>query len=263
MPIKHDADGELYVDALLMDDVELALLFSANRAYFLVDMEVPSAYVDFLRAMLAGQDRRRALHDGRPAESAARTLFFRDFLHHLKHSTRLASSSRPGIKGLVMTRVHAAVVSVRVQGDPRQDRARRRTPTAQKVKQKYALVKHHDRVGRMTDILEYSDVAFPRERFSPELIAELTRGRAVAGRGSTATMIVVRHLYIERRMTPLNLYLERRRRRAARARDARVRRRDRASSPPSTSSPATCCSRTSASRASAASCSTTTTRSST
>ena len=35
-----------------MDDVDLAILFSANRAYFLVDMEVPSAYVDFLRAIL-------------------------------------------------------------------------------------------------------------------------------------------------------------------------------------------------------------------
>ena len=47
----------------------------------------------------------------------------------------------------------------------------------QKVKQKYTLVKHHDRVGRMTDVLEYSDVAFPRARFSDELIAELTASR--------------------------------------------------------------------------------------
>ena len=57
----------------------------------------------------------------------------------------------------------------------------------QKVKQKYWLVKHHDRVGRMTDILEYSDVAFPRERFSDELIAELDGRRALGASSSSAT----------------------------------------------------------------------------
>jgi len=79
---------------------------------------------------------------------------------------------------------------------------------AARVRQKYALVKHHDRAGRMTDILEYSNVAFPRERFAPELLREL---REVAGSQieEDGERIIVRHLYIERRMTPLNLFLER------------------------------------------------------
>jgi isocitrate dehydrogenase kinase/phosphatase len=72
---------------------------------------------------------------------------------------------------------------------------------------KYALVKHHDRAGRMTDILEYSDVAFPRSRFSPELLAEL-KHVAPSQVEEDGEQIIVRHLYIERRMTPLNLYLE-------------------------------------------------------
>jgi isocitrate dehydrogenase kinase/phosphatase len=79
--------------------------------------------------------------------------------------------------------------------------------TRDRVKEKYVLVKHHDRVGRMADTLEYSDVAFPRARFTPELIAELD---AVAPSliEEDGDMIVVRHLYIERRMNPLNLFLE-------------------------------------------------------
>ena len=110
-----------------------------------------------------------------------KTLFFRDFLHHLKHSTdRLRRRARhPGPRDV---RVHAAVVSVRVQGDPRPHRADARTPTRARVKQKYALVKHHDRAGRMTDILEYSNVAIPRERFTDELMAELDGGDPVAAR---------------------------------------------------------------------------------
>ena len=47
----------------------------------------------------------------------------------------------------------------------------------QTVKDKYMLVKRHDRVGRMADTLEYTDVAFPAARFTPELVDELqTRG---------------------------------------------------------------------------------------
>jgi isocitrate dehydrogenase kinase/phosphatase len=74
------------------------------------------------------------------------------------------------------------------------------------VKEKYQLVKCHDRVGRMADTLEYSDVAFPRSRFSEDLLAEL---KAVAPSlvEEDDDQIIVRHLYIERRMTPLNIWL--------------------------------------------------------
>jgi isocitrate dehydrogenase kinase/phosphatase len=78
--------------------------------------------------------------------------------------------------------------------------------TSAKVQQKYALVKHHDRAGRMTDILEYSDVAFPRERFAPELLDEL-RAVAPSQVEDDGDRIIVRHLYIERRMTPLNIFI--------------------------------------------------------
>jgi isocitrate dehydrogenase kinase/phosphatase len=77
-----------------------------------------------------------------------------------------------------------------------------------RVAQKYALVKHHDRVGRMTDILEYSGVVFPRERFSDELLAEL-QSVAPSQIELEGDHVVVRHLYIERRLVPLNLHLER------------------------------------------------------
>ncbi|MGH8687747.1 MAG: isocitrate dehydrogenase kinase/phosphatase-domain containing protein, partial [Burkholderiales bacterium] len=76
----------------------------------------------------------------------------------------------------------------------------------QTVKDKYQLVKMHDRVGRMADTLEYSLVALPCERFAPALLAELK-----AEAGSSIELeddkIVIKHMYIERRMQPLNLYL--------------------------------------------------------
>jgi isocitrate dehydrogenase kinase/phosphatase len=205
VPVKRTADGRLYVDALLTGERELAVLFSANRAYFLVDMEVPSAYVDFMLSMLPDKTASE-LYTMVGLQKHGKSLFFRDFLHHLKHS-RDKFVVAPGIKGLVMTVFTLPsypyvfkVIKDRIASSKDTDRAR--------VKQKYWLVKHHDRVGRMTDILEYSDVAFPRERFSDELVAEL---KAVAPSmiEEDGAHIVVRHLYIERRMTPLNIFLER------------------------------------------------------
>jgi len=75
------------------------------------------------------------------------------------------------------------------------------------VKQKYLLVKYHDRVGRLADTLEYSLVALPLERFDPALLAEL-KTEAASSIEIEGDRIVLKHVYIERRMQPLNLYVE-------------------------------------------------------
>jgi isocitrate dehydrogenase kinase/phosphatase len=204
VPIKHDAEGKLYVDALLLEPEQIALLFSANRAYFLVDMEVPSAYVSFLREIV--QVRTEAeLYTMVGLQKQGKTLFFRDFLHHLKHSTDDFIVA-PGIKGLVMT-VFTLPSYPYVFKVIRDKIAPPKETTREKVKEKYFLVKHHDRVGRMADTLEYSDVAIPRDRCTPELLAEL-KDVAPSVIEEDGPMILVKHVYIERRMTPLNLFLE-------------------------------------------------------
>jgi len=204
VPIKHGSGGKLYVDALLMDEVDLAVLFSANRAYFLVDMEVPADYIKFLREILPDKTAAE-LYTMVGLQKGGKNFFFRDFLHHLKHS-RDKFIVAPGIRGLVMT-VFTLPSYPYVFKVIRDKIAASKDTDRQRVKDKYTLVKHHDRVGRMTDILEYSDVAFPCERFSEELVAELL---AVAPSvvEFDGDHIVVKHLYIERRMTPLNIFLE-------------------------------------------------------
>ncbi len=55
--------------------------------------------------------------------------------------------------------------------------------------------------------MEYSNAAFPRARFEEELIAELKHfcPSIVEDDGET---LIIRHVYIERRMIPLNIYLQ-------------------------------------------------------
>jgi isocitrate dehydrogenase kinase/phosphatase len=204
VPVQHDADGRLRVDALLTDPTELALLFSANRAYFLVDMEVPSAYVAFLSTVVPDKTPSE-LYTMVGLQKHGKNLFYRDFLHHLRHSSDRFVVA-PGIRGLVMNVFTLPsypyvfkVIKDRIAASKDTDRRR--------VQEKYALVKHHDRVGRMTDILEYSDVAFPRDRFSDELLSEL-EAEAPSQIEHDGDRIIVRHVYIERRLTPLNLFLQ-------------------------------------------------------
>ena len=75
------------------------------------------------------------------------------------------------------------------------------------------LVKQHDRVGRMADTLEYTNVGFPLDRFEPELIEEIKRFAPsqleIGDRDGNGEMeVVLKHVYIERRMIPLNIYLQ-------------------------------------------------------
>ncbi|MBZ2206354.1 bifunctional isocitrate dehydrogenase kinase/phosphatase [Massilia soli] len=203
VPILHNRHGQLVLDAVLLDHAQITILFSFTRAYFMVDMEVPSAYVQFLRTLLPRKPRSE-IYTILGLQKQGKTLFYRDFLQHLKHTADRFEIA-PGIRGLVML-VFALpsfpyVFKVIKDFYP----APKETTRAQ-IKEKYLLVKHHDRVGRMADTLEYSNVAFPAGRFSEALIAELMH-HAPSLVEFEGDRIIIRHLYIERRMVPLNMFL--------------------------------------------------------
>ena len=204
VPILQNERRELYLDALLLEPDQLQLLFSFARAYFLVDMEVPAAYVSFLRQLMPKKPRAE-MYMAVGLQKQGKTLFYRDLHYHLKHSTDDFVVA-PGIKGMVML-VFTLPSFPYVFKVIRDHFAPPKEMDRQTVKDKYQLVKYHDRVGRMADTLEYSLVALPRERFAPELIEEL-KAQAASSIEFEGDQIVIKHMYIERRMVPLNLYLE-------------------------------------------------------
>jgi len=196
--------GQVCVDALLHGQDDLSALFSFTRAYFLVDMPVPSAYVAFLSTLLARKSRAE-LYTAIGLQKQGKTLFYRDFLHHLAHSHDVFDVA-PGIAGMVMTVF--TLPSYPYVFKLIRDHSRKDGMTRETVVRKYQFVKRHDRVGRMADSWEYSQVALPRARFSPTLLQEL-RSQVPSQIEETQDLIVLHHVYIERRMTPLNLHLAR------------------------------------------------------
>ncbi|MDT7834325.1 bifunctional isocitrate dehydrogenase kinase/phosphatase [Aquabacterium sp. OR-4] len=204
LPILHAADGRLLIDTALFTEDDLLMLFSFARAYFMVDMEIPSAYVQFLRSLMPRKPRSE-LYAALGLQKQGKNAFYRDFLHHLRHSSdkfRIA----PGIKGMVMLvfDLPSFPYVFKVIKDyypPQKD------TTREQIKGKYLLVKTHDRVGRMADTLEYTSVAFERARIEQELIDELMKfcPSLIEEDGD---QLIIKHLYIERRMIPLNIYLQ-------------------------------------------------------
>ena len=203
VPILHDHHGQLVLDALLFDSKVLAILFSFTRAYFMVDMEVPSAYVQFLRTLMPNKPRSE-IYTILGLQKLGKTLFYRDFLRHLQYSSDRFEIA-PGIRGLVM--VVFALPSFPYVFKVIKDYFPPPKETSNAlVKEKYLLVKNHDRVGRMADTLEYSSVAFPRARFNDTLLTELKQV-APSVVEEDGDKIIIKHVYIERRMVPLNMYL--------------------------------------------------------
>lgn len=204
VPILHDPQGRLFIDAILLDPSQIRTLFSLSRAYFMTDMEVPSTYVKFLSSLMPHKPEAE-LYTMLGLAKQGKTMFYRDLIHHLQHSQDEFIVA-PGIRGLVMTVFtlpsfpYVFKVIKDVFAPPKEvDHAT--------VKAKYLLVKQHDRVGRMADTLEFSDVALPKSRFSMDLIEELRR-ECPALLEEDESDIVIKHVYIERRMKPLNLYLD-------------------------------------------------------
>ncbi len=202
IPILRDERGRVTLDAALLGTERIEALFNFSRAYFMVDMEVPSAFVQFLRTLMPNKPESE-IYTMLGLQKQGKTLFYRDLLHHLSHSYDQFVNA-PGIKGLVMgvfTLPSFPYVFKYIKDVRGKDVSR------EFIKKQYQLVKFHDRVGRMADTWEYSNVSFPRSRMSPELIDELHR-TAPSLLENDGDNLIIRHCYIERRMIPLNLYIE-------------------------------------------------------
>ena len=204
LPILQTRDGHLYVDTLICDQDELSVMFSFTRAYFMVNTEYPAALVDFLQELLPNK-KRSEVYASIGLHKHGKTEFYRGFLAHLEESEDQFIIA-PGIKGMVMA-VFTLPSYQTVFKVIKDQFAPQKNISHDQVKEKYHVVKTHDRVGRMADTQEFENFSFPKARFHPELLKELREvcPSAIIEQGDE---LIIRHLYTERHMTPLNLFIE-------------------------------------------------------
>jgi isocitrate dehydrogenase kinase/phosphatase len=199
----RNTDGGVLVDAVMLAEEDVSIVFSFTRSYFHADIEHVAAAVVFLKSIMPKKPVSELFTVlGRARQG--KTERYRELMRNLEHAADRFEHA-PGERGLVMVcfTLNSADVVFKVIRDrfpyPK-------TVLREEVVAKYQMVFIHDRAGRLVDAQEFRRLRFPRARFAPELLEELRR-EAANSVHEDGEDLVFDHLYIERRMTPLNLYL--------------------------------------------------------
>lgn len=204
LPVLNNSSKQLYIDACLCHVDNVSIIFGFARSYFMVYAPAPAALVRFLAEILPNKTKAE-LYTAIGCQKHGKTELFREFLHHMENSNDQFISA-PGIKGMVMSvftlpSYDFVFKIIKDKFAPQKDISHAT------VREKYKLVKEHDRVGRMADTQEYRNFSFERHRFSDELLEELL-DVAPSIIKVTDDQIIIKHLYTERRMIPFNIYIE-------------------------------------------------------
>ncbi|MEE4161353.1 MAG: bifunctional isocitrate dehydrogenase kinase/phosphatase [Woeseiaceae bacterium] len=200
----RNTDEGVVADTVILTTDDASMVFGYTRSYFHADIGNVSAAVAFLRTFLAKKPLAE-IYTVLGRAKQGKTERYRAFFQHLENSED-AFTHALGDKGMVMevfTLPSADIVFKVIR-----DRfAYPKTIGRKEVMEKYELVFKHDRAGRLVDAQEFKRLRFPKHRFDRKLAEDL-----LSECGATCRIeddhIVVEHCYIERRLTPLNLYLE-------------------------------------------------------
>jgi isocitrate dehydrogenase kinase/phosphatase len=198
-----NAPRGLVLDAVLLDESEVSILFSFARSCFHVEIERTADLVHFLKSLMPHKPS-GDLYIAIGYHKHGKTEIYRDLLRYLADSDDRFEVA-PGEPGMVMI-VFTLPAYHLVFKVIRDHFALPKTTTRQRVMAKYDLVFKHDRAGRLVDAQEFEHLKFKCSRFAPELLDQLRI--AAHGVKIQGDHVVLPHLYVERRVTPLNLYLE-------------------------------------------------------
>ena len=193
----------IVIDAVLMSEEEVSIVFSYTRSYYFADPNSVVGAVHFIHSILP----RKPIDElytvlGRLRQG--KTERHRIFTEHLK-STSDQFVHTDGDRGLVMI-VFTLPSYDLVFKIIRNKFGYPKTITRSQVIEKYKLVSKHDRAGRMIDTQEFLNLKFPVNRFSTELLDELLQ-EASNSVEVVDDNLLIKHVYIERRVRPLNLYI--------------------------------------------------------
>ena len=200
----NDKDKGIFVDAVLSNIQEISIVFSFSRSYFFIDTDYPAAVVDFLQSILPGKTKPE-LYSSIGLHKHGKTLLYRALLKYSKLTDEKLILA-PGIKGMVMT-VFSFPMFPYVFKVINDKFAPPKQCTPKMVKEKYFFVKNHCKVGRLADTWEFSNVAFPVQDISQELMQEL-QDKVPSKLQFEGDLLIIKHLYIENKMIPLNLYMK-------------------------------------------------------
>jgi isocitrate dehydrogenase kinase/phosphatase len=200
--LRHENAEGITLDAVLLGELDLSILFSYTRAYFRVVVDCPYQLVRQLRVLLPRKPL-VDLYNSIGYHRHGKTELYRDFLAHLRRSQSqfVAAEGTRGMVMLVFTLPDYDVVFKLIKDRFDYPKVSSRTD----VLGRYQLVFEHDRAGRLVEAHRFEHLRFPRARFEASLLETLLREtkETVELDGEDVTISLA---YIERRVRPLNLF---------------------------------------------------------
>jgi isocitrate dehydrogenase kinase/phosphatase len=202
LPLVH-GDRGILVDAALLTADEASVVFGFSWSYFFVNAPHPRGLIAFLQSIMPNK-RVDELYTSIGYSKHGKTELYRALMRHLERpEARFAFAE--GDEGMVMC-VFALPTFNLVFKIIRDRFGAPKNTTRHAVVDRYHFVFHRDRVGRLADAQEFENLELRRRAFPDDLLAYLEReaGGSVDVKGES---VLLRHVYTERRVTPLNLFL--------------------------------------------------------
>jgi len=202
LAFKNTAAG-IALDNVMSTEAELGNLLGYTRSYFHVDLDRVADTVAYLKTLVP-QAPVGELFTVLGRAKQGKTERNRLLLKHLQATSDLFEHA-PGQRGLVM--ICFTMLSMDVVFKVIKDRIPlQKNLSRDEVVAKYRFVFHHDRAGRLIDVQEFRRLRVPRARFAAQLLADLL-AEATSLVRLDGEDVVLEHVYIERRVTPLDIYL--------------------------------------------------------
>lgn len=204
IPVLNREGKGIRMDAAIIDEAEVSIIFSFTRSYFMVRVAYPAEFISFLRCILP-RKHISELYTSIGFYKQGKSEFYRALIEHLE-TTDDKFVMAAGVRGMVMSvftlpGFNTVFKIIKDRFSPSKN------VTRDTVIDRYRMVKYVDRVGRLADTQEFADFRFPVAKFDPECLRELLdiAASTVEVQGDE---VLIRHSWTERRMTPLNIYLE-------------------------------------------------------
>ena len=202
--LQHNENG-LFVDALLLDENSLSILFSFTRSNFLVLSECPYDLVRFIKTILPRKSIAE-IYNAIGYNKHGKTELYRYILYQTAtcgpekfHIAR----GKPGLVMVVFSMPNDELVFKLIR-----DRFHNpKSTTRQAVMKQYNYVFRHQRAGRLVEAQSFEHLKLDRCWFSDELLEELKRETFETVRIEKDS-VVMQLAYVQRCVTPLDVYLQ-------------------------------------------------------
>jgi len=201
-PLRH-GEGGIAVDAVLMSQAELSVVFSFTRSHFHVEADRPRDLIAFLKGIMPLKPVAE-LYISLGFHKHGKTELYRGLRGHM-HNTIDRFEFARGDAGMVMIVFTLPFYNV-VFKIIRDRFAYPKNMTRRDVMNRYRLVFTRDRVGRLVEAQEFEHLEFRTEHFREDLLEELQREAASTVRVRDGA-VVLEHVYVERKVIPLNVFL--------------------------------------------------------